>query len=193
MLHDDSRPQIDDAARRIIRRKARQFVTRIGLARQEQEDLEQELTRRLLMSLPAFDPGQGHWNVFVTTVVERSAEKLLRRHRAEKRDCRRVCSLDALVEADDDPAGLGDTVRPREQVARRANGSRDPQELAALALDVAEVLARLPAPLREVAELLMTLSVSEAARALGVPRTTLVRWVERLRQCFEDAGMRNYL
>jgi DNA-directed RNA polymerase specialized sigma24 family protein len=146
------------------------------------------------MSLPAFDPGQGHWNVFVTTVVERSAEKLLRRHRAEKRDCRRVCSLDALIEADDDdPAGLGDTVRPREQDARRANGSRDPEELAALALDVAEVLARLPAPLREVAELLMTLSVSEAARALGVPRTTLLRRVERLRQCFEDAGLRTYL
>jgi hypothetical protein len=40
---------------------------------------------------------------------------------------------------------------------------------------------------------LKSCSLSEIARDLGVPRTTLQRKVQRLRQCFENAGLKNYL
>jgi len=62
-----------------------------------------------------------------------------------------------------------------------------------LASDLTEALAKLPDDLSALAERLKTQSLSQAARDLGVPRSTLQRQVQRLRQCFEDAGLRIYL
>ena len=63
-------------------------------------------------------------------------------------------------------------------------------ERADLALDLDGVLAALPAELRDLAVRLREQTVSQAARAMNVPRTTLLRQVERLRQCCEDASLR---
>ncbi len=60
-------------------------------------------------------------------------------------------------------------------------------------LDVAEILAALPPDLRDLAERLQTRSVSEAARDKKLARTSLQRHVDRLRRCFEDAGLKIYL
>jgi transcriptional regulator of acetoin/glycerol metabolism len=58
---------------------------------------------------------------------------------------------------------------------------------------VAGVLATLPDDLRDLAERLKRQSVSEVARELRVPRTTLYRNLERLRRHFADAHLRDYL
>ena len=60
-------------------------------------------------------------------------------------------------------------------------------------LDLMAVLDSLPPPLREVAELLMTDSVAEAARRLGKSRSTIYGRLARLRERFEDAGLARYL
>jgi RNA polymerase sigma-70 factor (ECF subfamily) len=176
----DDKIVLQSFARSIVRRKARLLVGRAGFTAQDVRDLEQELLLRLLKSLPRFDPEQAHVNVFVTTVVERSVAMLLRERRAKKRAAA-VRSLDALA-ADGGPAEPPD----------HRDGGRD-AERSDLAYDLAEVLSALPAGLRDLAERLKERTVSQAARDLNVPRTTLLRQVERLRRCFEDAGLRIYL
>jgi hypothetical protein len=59
--------------------------------------------------------------------------------------------------------------------------------------DLADVVAHLPKELRDLAERLKSRSLSETSRELGIPRSTLQRRVHRLRQYFEDAGLRIYL
>ena len=58
---------------------------------------------------------------------------------------------------------------------------------------VNDVLAQLPPELRQLADLLQDSPMAEAARILGVARTTLYGRVRKLRQRFEEKGLRHYL
>jgi RNA polymerase sigma factor (sigma-70 family) len=177
----DNKIVLQGFARSIIRRKARLIARCDGFTARDLRDIEQELLLRLLQSLAQFDPDQGHINVFIATVVERSMAMLLRERWAKKRDTTGIRSLDA-PSADGGPTEVPD----------HRDGGRDAERFD-LAHDLAEVLAALPAELRDLAERLKVQTVSQAARDLNVPRTTLLRQVERLRRCFEDAGLRIYL
>jgi transposase-like protein len=59
--------------------------------------------------------------------------------------------------------------------------------------DLAEVIDSMPGELRDLAKRMKTQSISAIAREIGVPRTTLNDAVRRLRQRFEQAGLRDYL
>ncbi|GIW55530.1 MAG: hypothetical protein KatS3mg082_1934 [Nitrospiraceae bacterium] len=179
MVHDE-KVVLDKFTKGIIRRKIKQLVGRAGFSRQDREDLEQELLLRLLQSLHLFDPAQAHRNVFVTTVIERAVAMILRERLARKRNGGTVQSLDHAHEKARDATEPADPRRSHEDQIN-------------LATDLAEVLAKLPDDLRALAERLKRQSLSQAARDLGVPRSTLQRQVQRLRQCFEDAGLRIYL
>jgi len=179
VFHDD-KIVLDRFAQGIIRRKVQLLVSRAGFTKQDRQDLEQELVLRLLQSLEMFDPEQAHPNVFITTVIERAVAMILRKRRAKKRDGGVVCSLDQRQTKE---GKSPEPIDPRPS----------DQDTFDLASDLAEVLARLPDDLRALAERLKSQSLSQAARDLGVPRSTLQRQVQRLRRCFEDAGLRIYL
>jgi RNA polymerase sigma factor (sigma-70 family) len=193
--HDASGRGLDPFAAALIRKKTRQIIGRAGLARQDRSDIEQELTMMLWARLPAFDPTQGHLYPFVTAVIDRCVAKFLRHRRAKKRnDQRRTDSLHSLRESQSgEVSALGESVTAGHQDARRGCQPRDADELAQLARDISDVLATLPPAYRELATRLRHQSVADAARDLGVPRTTLNDWVGRIRRRFEQAGLRNYL
>lgn len=187
-------PDLDEVAARLIRLKARRLVGKAGFTRSDQDDLEQELTLKLLKHRAAFDPRQSHWHAFVTAVVERHAATLLRNKQVEKRDHKRVTSLHVVVEDPlNGPGALADTIGRRERDARLGLSSRSDIELLDLRHDVAAVLESLPPRWREVCERLKHDSISQVARDLGVPRTTLSYLVRRLRKHFETAGLKDYL
>jgi RNA polymerase sigma factor (sigma-70 family) len=181
-------------AARLIRWKARQLAGKPGFIRSDQADIEQELTLKFLNSAASFEPERGRWKGFVTKVVERHAASLLRNSRAKKRAHRRITSLNSPVQAGSDiPTTLADSITDRDQDARRGRRPRSEEQISRLAFDLAEVLERLPPKLRDLAERLKTQSIAEAARTLGVPRTTVNGWVSQLRRRFEKAGLRAYM
>jgi len=127
-------------------------------------------------------------------VVERDVANILRDKKAEKRDHRRIGSLHVMIEVTDDgPTELAGTIGEREHNARRCRHPRSEDDLSQLASDLADVVAALPDELRDLAERLKTQSISEIAREVGIPRTTVNDTVRRLRQRFEHAGLREYL
>jgi RNA polymerase sigma-70 factor (ECF subfamily) len=194
MFHNDNTPLLGRFEFGIIRKKVRQIIGCAGFKKQDRDDLEQELIARLLQSLKSFDPDVAHRKSFVTAVVERAVATILRDAQAEKRDPRRIGSLHVLVEVSDDGSTeLAETIGDREYNARRCRDPRSAEDLAQLASDLADVVAALPAELCDLAERLKSHSIAEIARDLGVPRTTLNDTVRRLRQRFEQAGLRAYL
>lgn len=193
-MSHDNQAAIDSFAWVVIRRKARQLVGRAGFTAQDREDIEQDLALRLLESLRSYDPAQGHRNAFVTAVVDRTAAKILRDRRTKKRNGGPVRSLDTLLRALDwDREEYDDVAHSFEESALIDRLPHGEEEQVDLRQDLASVLEHLPADLRDLAERLKTQSVSEAARDLGMPRTTLQRRVDQLRQHFEEAGLRDYL
>lgn len=175
----------DRFARGLIRRKVRQSVGRAGFTEQDAHEIEQELLLRLLGSLQNYNADlTRHPNVFITTVVERAFVMILRDRRARKRGVGKLRSIHTLLaraDRTDSDAGIPDKT------------SRSDAEWFELIEDVAGVLATLPDDLRDLAERLKRQSVSEIARELRTPRTTLYRDLERLRRHFTDANLRDYL
>jgi len=85
----------------LIREKAKQIARRAGFSKSDVDDLQQQLIGHVLENLAGFDPAQGHFNVFVKTVVERYTANILRDARAAKRDRRETCSLSMIVDEDE--------------------------------------------------------------------------------------------
>lgn len=177
-------------AARYVRRKAKQLVGKAGLTVSDQEDIQQDLTVKILEAAPKFDPSVSHWNAFVATIVERYAANLLRDPRAQKRCPRRHCSLNTIVDYDETglPITLGDTLVEHVHDQRHCTESIDDIEAFERLEDIATVLAQLPDDLRDICERLQHDSISQVARDLDIPRTTLWRRIQQIRQHFEDAG-----
>jgi RNA polymerase sigma-70 factor (ECF subfamily) len=187
--------ELSDYAIRHIRHRARQLARTEGIAAQDIEDIRQDLIVDLLERLPKFDPAKATCNTFVARIIDRKVAKLIRDRNCEKRDPRREeCSLNECI--DDGEGGSVErvqTIAADEADRRLGRQARSDQETAELALDVEAVLKRLPDNLRRLCELLKTGSIADAARAMGVPRTTLNDHVKKLREVFEAAGLRDYL
>jgi RNA polymerase sigma-70 factor (ECF subfamily) len=184
----------DRFTRCIIRRKVKQLFGRAGFTQQDREDLEQELFVRVLQSLPRFNPEVAHRNKFITTVVERYVANILRNKQAEKRDHRRISSLNVMVKiTEEGPTELAQNIGDRELDARIGRHRRTEEELAQLTLDLAEAMSTLPDAWRMLLELRKSRTMQEVADEMGVPRTTLNDWMRRIRQRFEKSGLQDYL
>lgn len=188
--------ELSDYAFELIYHKARQLVGKAGFTWDDVEDIEQELTLDLLERLAKFDPAKATYNTFVARIVERKISKLIRHRMQEMRDYRREDgSLNDPIDN-----GCGETSERLQTISQDEHDRRIGRHIRPAAnrmdlqIDVWQVLAELPQELRRAGELLMTLSVAQAARALGIPRSTFYdAYLAKLRRVFEDHGLRDYL
>jgi len=175
---------------RLIRRKARQLVHRVGYTKSDQPDIEQELQLHLWKKAARFDPARSHWNAFATIVVERHVARLIEKGRTKKRGrCLNIVSLQTLVEdADGLVVRLDQMIGAEEQAARTGQEPCADSRRSERNHDVAAVLESLPLDLRSVCAQLMTDSQTSVARRLGIPRSTLRYWLRAVRERFIAAG-----
>jgi RNA polymerase sigma factor (sigma-70 family) len=188
VAQDDTPVPLEALARDLIRRKTRRLIKRHGLNEHDAEDLEQELLLRLPPILKRCDPAKGDPRAFLGATIHKHLNNLLRNRRAKKRDYRKTFSLD--IRADRQAEGTrADSLGERVHDARLGRHGRSAEEQARLRQDVADVIARLPEDLRVLARLLQTRTLADAAKELGVSRSTLAGRRERLRRWFERAGL----
>jgi hypothetical protein len=177
----------------LIRRKARQVVGKTGLTPDDVPDVEQELFRRFLDRLRRCRRQPPRPHAFVTLAVNQSVRNFLRDRSTRKRNGGPASLNTPIADGDGRPVDLAQTVAEHEQANRTGCGARPAEEAIDLVQDVAAVLADLPARLRALAERLKAGdSITRAAEALGLPRTTASSQVRCLRQHFERAGLRDY-
>lgn len=192
---NQKRRGINEYAAELIRHKARQLVGKAGFTWSDVRDIEQEMILDLLSRFPKFDPDKAAHSTFAARIVEHKISKLFRYRRREMRDYRREsCSLDDPIEdAEGKPIRRACSFCQGKAAFRLGKRARSREEEAQLRIDVSLVLEKLPDDLREVAEQLKTETVSDAARNLGIPRTTLYGNIKRIRSLFEDAELQDYL
>jgi RNA polymerase sigma factor (sigma-70 family) len=170
----------DPEVRAFLRRKARRYCRLAADPAVSPHDVEQDLVEQLLRRLPAYDSGRGTAVGFAILVALHAIADLVRARATAKRHTW--------------PGRLDDRAADRLDRDRRRNTAPDrTEEQRDLTLDLTVVLEALPPHLREVADLLMTDSVANAARRLGKSRSTIYGRLARLRERFEDAGLAPYL
>ena len=186
---------VDAYAIEIIRFKARQLVGQAGFTVADRDDLEQELILDLLRRLPKYDPQRGKLTTFIARVIEHKIANLITAQRARKRDYRRsTCSLNEPLKGEDDcTVERAETLDQDDYLLRVGVEPKAGEDLRALALDVAAVVDSLPPELGELCRRLGTETISEISRDTGVSHATLYKSIHRLREIFEDAGLKDYL
>jgi RNA polymerase sigma factor (sigma-70 family) len=165
-----------------------------GFADLEREDLEQEFAIDLLARIPRFDPKRGAFSTFVRHVVENRVAALLKHRRIAKRDeGRNGVSLHDEV----DDGGWRRTERWRtlgtEDLHRRS-GAADAgaPEAWDLRMDVSAAMANLPPEHQDLCRWLLHHTVSEVARAIRTPRSTVHDRLKGIRTRFREAGLGVY-
>ena len=192
---NQKRYELSSYARTCIHHKARQLIGKAGYTEDDLEDIEQDLTLDLLARLPRFDPAKAALNTFVARCVDHKVSQLLRHRQTERRDHRReACSLhDEIDVGEEEPQQRLSAISQDEHDLRTGKYSRPAGERADLQLDVATVLADLPPELREIAEMLVTMSVAEVARKMGIPYSTFYEThLAKLRETFKAKGLGDY-
>lgn len=175
--------------------KAGQLIGKAGLTRQDREDLEQDLTARLLTRLSGFDERRASRRTFVSRLLDSCAASLLMARRASKRDWRRdVCSLSEIVTSGEgEPIELLDLLE-QESGSYAGDGVTAAQvEGLALRIDLERVLATLAEKEREACRLLTWCNPYQAARRMGMAQATFYDLMGRVRAAFAAAGLKIYL
>lgn len=179
----------------LIEVKARQLVGKTGYTQDDIKDIEQDLTQDLLERLPNFDPTKASLNTFADRVVGRRICNLMRDRQAGIRDWRlEAFSLNAEIETDEGSIERHEFISQDEVDLRTGRYNRPSAERAYLQMDLDAVIAGLPPELRRVAEMLMTQTVAEVARELGIPRGSFRdRYLAQLREAFATKRLNDYL
>src|SRR5262245_16711302 len=191
-MQPDDRAALLQCAAPLIRSKARQLAHRPPFTAQDRADIEQDILVHFLRRAARFDPAKTTPKRFIAMAVRQAVANILRHARAESRTAT-VSSLNVCVSIEDAPCELSQVISYRDHRTRLGTQARDETEQAQLAIDVAGLLALLPAAQRDAATRLLSQPVADAARAEGVPRTTFVARLRRLRGVFEQAGLGHYL
>lgn len=188
--------ELTDYALELVHYKAHQLIGKFGIKHCDVDDIKQDLILDLLERLPKFDPAKAQYNTFVARIVERKISNMYRTRKTEKRDRRREsCSINGWV--GDGQGGTIErvaTMSQDEHDLRTDKYERPSSERADLQLDLKEVLSDLPVELRTAAELLMSMRPAQAARELGIPRSTFYEThLAQLRDVFKKRGLDAYM
>ena len=168
-------PVIDQYAMDRIDYRVRELTACFDLSQDEQDELRNDMVVEVLQAFPRFDPDKAKRETFINRVLDRFV-KYMKRVRCTR--MRRA--WESPLGLDDVHAGFAPVVNdPR-------RGEPDEQALRELRIDVRDRLDRMPEKLRHVAEVLMTRSGRQAMRELHVGKTTLYRYIARIRQYFVD-------
>jgi RNA polymerase sigma factor (sigma-70 family) len=149
--------------------RVRALVASGRVPRRLAADFTQELTTRVWARLGKYDPSRSPPAAFCCMLADRQARAILASRRAAKRDPGREVAYTEVASADDE--------------ARQ----RD------MALDIEVAIASLRPRQRRLVDLLRTESVTDAAEALGIHRSTAHEEIARIRLRFEALGLAEYL
>ena len=177
-------------AERLIHYKAQQLVGRAGLTDSDIDDIRQEMWLDLLERIPRFESDKATLETFIDRVVTHRMASILRHHCGMGRDYRRNGeSLSSVIsDADGQTAELAQTLCEDIHDRRTGSATRPALEQFELTTDIQTVLDSLPAPLRDLCQLLKSEPISVAACKLGITRHEASARLEKIREHFEEAG-----
>jgi RNA polymerase sigma-70 factor, ECF subfamily len=180
-------------ARSLIKFKARQLCRKPGFSRSDEDDLEQELTMRLLSKAHLYDPARASTNTFADRVIRSGIAMMLRDRLRQKRATGFTAqSLEAVPsDTNQDTGVLRDLLTIRD-LQRRTGISADDLDRAELIAAVVHAVKSLPPDLQGVCRELIDGTISSAACNLGISRRQVRNAVARIRRHFEQAGLGNY-
>ena len=190
MNFDQLADVIGKRSARLVKYKAGELTKQLDLPGYEADDIEQELITDIVERLPKFDPKRAQRDTFIAHLVRNKAASIVadrRRKRCDHRCCR-VSLNEIEPEHGQEKIHLVEENYFLEAMGRHSDRS-DPHELK---IDVRRFVDGLPSHLRTLCLLLQTQNLTDVARDLGMPRSTLYTFVTTIREHMTEAGLHRY-
>ena len=167
---------IDDYVLARIDYRVKRLAIRLDLSDDQRDDYAQTMAAAVLSAASTFDQTKAQWRTFVSRVLDNcikaaSRSEINRRHRA----CSCPISFDDIAEGSEPVVNEG------------RKGQITEVERVDMALDVQQIVSRMPRHLQQVCELLGDCSVSEIAKIIGKNRTSVYRNINTIREIFIEA------
>jgi RNA polymerase sigma factor (sigma-70 family) len=153
----------------------------------EVEDLEQELLMEVLPSLVIYDETRSQWKTFLSSIITKRAINLLIRAQRGKRAAFHFSlplELYESAEEEVNEALLYSSLMPQRH---------DSYERLECQIDIDRILPHLSPEAAALCIQLKSATLSEIARTLGCPRSSLYSLIEEIERAFENAGLKSYL
>lgn len=179
---------------KVAQKYASRMIRRGHFRESDRDAIAQELIAKVIECWDKFDAAAGHHKSFVCTVISHCSANLVRNQRTKRRGKRPV-SLSAIVNVPcEGTAELAQTIGEEELDRRLTRKSRlSESDLIALAHDLEQVIATLTPEQQQLVELRKSMSMTQIAAELNIPRSTLKsRWAI-LGERFRKAGLQEYL
>ena len=175
----DTSHLIDDYVMDRINFRSRQLAIKLRLPDDRRDDLAQAMVYELLKAATRFDPdGSATWHTYACRSLDLAVKKLTQTEcRMRQREAGRPMGYSQS------PDGCSSAVNNPAHVVEDGLAQLE------LKMDVEVVLERMPTRLQKVCRLLMELSPTEAARALGIHRNSIYRLIAQVRAYFMDPRM----
>ena len=164
----------------------------IGLSREDQEDLEQNLVLAVLEKAEAYDPSRASVRTFVQSVVKGAIlHELRRRRRASERELVSASINDDVFDGEE-MVSAHETMDRAEHLGRMGKDIPDPFQLSDVRSDVSAIMGQLTAEQRSLASALSESDTRTAAKQTGISRRAMYRQIGAIRNIMSDAGLRVY-
>jgi RNA polymerase sigma factor (sigma-70 family) len=165
-----ARPQweFDPDIAELIRMK----VIKFGFARGERDDVAQDLSLHVVISMKRYDPTRASRRTFVNHVVTNKIKSILEHRNGEKRDRRRLSE-----------ANIDETDVPDDQ---HRSGDMD------LQIDVRDAVSHLPPELCAIATLFETFSEAEVIERSGLSRQQVRGRRQKIARHLQACGIEPY-
>ena len=173
---------VDSYAAFFVAYKAKTLTRSPFFTADDFEDLQQELMLAYLHAWPKFDESKGNPKSFIKAVVNNCAGMIIREAESQMRwTGQKELSLSTIIGGDDSATEMMDIISGEDSIwgdpfASSAHHAIEQN------MDIKKLLAEMPEDIRMTYELLKDQSITEAAKATGIPRTTLSSKAKRLRQ-----------
>jgi len=186
---------VDQFAVKYARTVAKNLVGQEWCAGSDLEDLEQRIIPAALEILKKHDPARGSKGALFAPALRNRVRNMIAFERAACRDHRLLGgSLQDPVALDDGHPEERGEVFDAEEYLRLTRGGPRPDDVRSLALDLARMRDALPDALRLVLDVLAAdIPRAEAARQLGISRSTFDERRKALGTALEAAGIGEYL
>jgi len=167
---------IDDYVLKRIDFRSRQLAIKFRLPDDRRDDLAQEMVVELLKAADRFAPnGSATWHTYACRVLDLAVKKLAQAEcRMRQREAGRPMGLSQTP--DGGPSAVNNPAYEGEDELAQLE----------LRLDIEVVLERMPQRLRQACRLLMHLSPTEAAEAMGIHRNSIYRLIAQARAYFME-------
>lgn len=177
----------------LINQKAHKLVYAHGFNISDRKDIEQELALEVSRCSSKFDPAKSSLKTFLSLIIDRRVQDLLRHRSAKKRNpLKEAISFNETLDDGD-----GNQTQLVELLSDDTDNPFDPApnrtiDAITLKLDVDSAVALLPPELQEVCQALTTNNPSEVARIMKISRSALYSRIRAIRTIFTAAGLENY-